>query len=550
MAEPLGPDFSTQWRSLMRLLRKRFWVILTFLTITVLVVAAGTWQQTPVYRATATVLIDLEAPSVLAVSTLRDDSTIGQQHYFTYDEYYRTQLEVIKSRAIAQRVFANLKLNERAPYAGTPDPITTLLGQVTVESVKATRLAQILAEDADPRQAARIANEFAIVFAEENLAKTTAAEAIALMKNEYLVLQSKEAELSKRYKEKHPAMLRLHQQMEQRAGAIEQEMKRQLHDERRLAEGGMGADDDSTKPLLERIKEGPGMGSLRPNNIQVQTLAQAPTRPAKPNKTLNLLLAVVLGLLGGIGMAVAQEQLDSSLKVPEDIEQDDHLVLLGYVPRIDGLPGKGRPKAQRRYQCVQLGPHSQAAEAYRALRTSLLYAAPQGNARTIVVTSPGTEEGKTTTVTNLGIALAQSGLKVLIVDADLRKGRLHEVFQLKQSPGLSEFLTGRASFEAIIQPTGIPGLSVVTTGSRAPNPADLLGLVSDAGLPHAGRRRVRSRAVGLPARDGRDGRGDPCGHDGVGGGRGAERENPTTGAAPLDRGLSGGAGEGPGRGTQ
>jgi capsular exopolysaccharide synthesis family protein len=148
---------------------------------------------------------------------------------------------------------------------------------------------------------------------------------------------------------------------------------------------------------------------------------------------------------------------------------------LGYVPRIDGLHAKSRNHAIERYQHMQGGPHSTAAEAYRALRTSLLYAAPEGNARAIVVTSPGMQEGKTTTVTNLGIALAQSGVKILLVDADLRKGRIHEVFHVERKPGLSEFLSGQASFDAVIKPTALGSLAVVTGGSTAPNPAELLG---------------------------------------------------------------------------
>jgi capsular exopolysaccharide synthesis family protein len=92
------------------------------------------------------------------------------------------------------------------------------------------------------------------------------------------------------------------------------------------------------------------------------------------------------------------------------------------------------------------------------------------------VTSPGSQEGKTTTTTNLGIALAQIGLKILLVDADLRKPRLHEVFQISQKPGLSEYLIGKASFEKIIQATEIPGVWVVTSGTLPKNPAELLGL--------------------------------------------------------------------------
>jgi len=491
MAEPLSAELSHQWRRFARVMRARIWTILTFLTITVLVVTAGTWLQLPIYRATATVLIDLESPNVLAVSRIEDKPTLGETNYWTYADYYKTQATIVTSRGIAGRVFANLTLHEQPWYVRPPsalarlfgyvkaDPIARLLKQVKVEPVRQTRLLKIHVEDRSPQQAAQIANEFAVLLAEENLAKAMAAETLTLMKNEYLKLQSKEAELSKRYLPKHPSMVRTRQEMKELTQAIEQEMKWQLHydDERLQTEDGVPVQKPS-RSLVERLKDSSTIGSLRPNNIRVQDPAQIPVRPVKPNKALNLLLALSLGLIGGVGVATALELLDSSVKMPEDVEQDERLVLLGSVPRIDGFNGfhaNAARTAQSRYQCVQVAPLCPSAESYRALRTSLLYAAPEGTARAVVVTSPGAEEGKSTTVTNLGIALAQGGLKVLVVDADLRKGLLHEAFQLKPSPGLSEFLVGQTSFEPVVQATGISGLSIVTCGAYPPNPAELLG---------------------------------------------------------------------------
>ena len=468
------PEVSQQWEAFGRLLRRRLWTILTFLTITVLVVAATTWTQVPIYRATATVFIDMETPNVLAVSSMGEQSVLGQANYLTYADYYRTQLEVLKSKALAEQVFANLKLSENAVYATSPSPISTLLSQVTVEPIRQTRLAKIHVVDQSPQQAARIANEFALALGEENLARAIATETLTLMKNKYIRLQYREADLAQRYKAKHPAMLRLRQEMEQLTQASEQEINRQLHSGQQQATGGDSA--VASKPLIDRVKESSMLGSLRPNNIRVQDLAHAPSKPLKPNKPLNLILALLLGLIGGLGIAVTQELLDNSVKTPEDIEQDHRLVLLGYVPKINGLrQAHSLDKSQTRQQPVQLDPGSMGAEAYRTLRTSLLYATPRGNSHAVVVTSPGTSEGKTTTVSHLGMTLAQSNLKVLLVDADMRRGRLHNVFQLKRTPGLSEFLTGQASLEEVIKPTGVAGLSVVASGAFPPNPAELLG---------------------------------------------------------------------------
>ncbi len=461
-------DFSEQSRRFVRLLQSRQWTILTFLSVMLLMVLVSTSLETPLYRASTTVLIDMETPNVVGVSTQsassRDDYTradIAQTNYMTYADYYRTQVATIRSRAIAERVFDNLKLGNLKQYARAKDPIRNLLNQVSVQPVKQTRLAQILVEDPNPKLAADIANEFGLVFAEQNLTKEATEESMTLMKNQYLKLQARESELSKRYKDKFPAMVRVHQQMEHLTRSIEREMKKQLQAETSRP--------DVSKSVVESLRRTSTIEGLRPNNIRVQDLAETPLKPYKPRVMLNLFLGVFFGLLGGFGTAVVQELLDNSLKLPEDIERDSRFVLLGHIPEVEEMgasPLDSSPEFT----------HSPGAEAYRSLRTNLLYTIPHGNARTLVVTSPGSEEGKTTTATQLGIALAQIGMRVLLIDADMRKPRLHQIFQLQQKPGLSEFLNSKAGLEKVIQPSGISNVWVITSGAIPPNPSELLGM--------------------------------------------------------------------------
>lgn len=477
MSEMRALDLSEQWYDFLRLLKSRRWTIMTFMAVTVFVVLVGTSLQPPVYRATAVVMIDIETPNVLTVSTSRDDSTVGQSHYLTYADYYRTQLEVITSRHVAQKVFRNLKLGERLRYAEAKDGVNMLQEQVSVEPIKQTRLVKIHVEDSDPKQSARIANEFAFVFVEENIARSATAEAMNLMKNEYLKLQSKEAELSKRYKAKFPEMVRVRQQMDKLARVVEGELEKQL-DANRLQDVTEAGD---SKSLVDRLRESSTMGGLRPSNVRVQDLAVVPMKRSKPNTLLNLLLSLFLGVLGGVGAAVIEEAFDSTLKVPKDIEEDGRFVLFGYIPRIIGNGTLTEEisllqDSRKRSQYVNLESDSEVAEAYRIIRTNLIYAAPQSDLNAMVVTSPGSGEGKTTIVSNLGIALAQIGLRVLLIDADLRKPCLHEMFECPKSPGLSEFLIDKASFKQVVHATEIPGLSVVTSGTRPPNPAELIGL--------------------------------------------------------------------------
>ena len=453
-SQPSG--FAQSWFEFLQVLQKRFWTIRLFVGITLGVVAVGTWLQTPLYRASASVLIDMETPSLLSVSTLRDDSTVAQTHYLTYADYYRTQLEIMSSRSLAERVFVNLQLAGKPEYARAEDPVGALLKRVEVEAIKQTRLAKIHVEDKDPATAARLANEFAAVFVLENLKKTSLAESMTLKKNEYLKLQAKEAELSKRYKDKHPALIRIRNEMEQMTRTLPQEL-------------------EDFRPLEERLQENALSGSLRPNNIRVQDLARPPLRPFRPRKLLNLLLGLFLGTVGGVGMALLQELADVSLQGPEDVEQAVKVALLGHVPRMTRVEGERGREFEAACRFAQVEGFSPAAEAYRTIRTTLLYATPMNGTRTVVFTSPGPGEGKTTTISNLAVAIARDGAKILLVDADLRKGRLHEVFKLPRGPGLSEYLTGQVSFQEVLRPTDVPGLSLVTCGNYPPYPAELVG---------------------------------------------------------------------------
>ncbi len=442
-------DLSGPWFELTQSVRKRWNLIRAVTVATVAVMVLGTWTQRPVYRAMASVLIDMETPSVLAVSAARDDSTVTQTSYLAYADYYRTQLEVMSSRAMAEKVFHNLELKERPRYRGAKDPVGALMRQVRIEPVKQTRLAKIHVEDNDPKQAARVANELAVVYTFENLSRASSTEAMILAKTEYLELQRKEAELSKRYKERHPAIVRVHKEMEQLGKTIER---------------GVEPSDVSGEAI-----------HLRPNNIRIQDMAQVPTRPVRPKRALSLLLGLAFGLMAGTGLAIAMEMVDTSLKTPDDLAAGLNVPLLGYVPRIDGVQASPVREFEEHARFAGVEAFSPAAESYRSIRTNLQFAAPAEKIRTIVFTSPGPGEGKTTTLANLGVAMARGGQRILLVDADMRRGQMHEIFKRPQSPGLSELLGGQASLGEIIQKTEVPGLSLISCGKHPPYPAEMLG---------------------------------------------------------------------------
>jgi non-specific protein-tyrosine kinase len=210
-----------------------------------------------------------------------------------------------------------------------------------------------------------------------------------------------------------------------------------------------------------------------PSNLQVGQIVQEatlPTRPSSPNYPQNALLGAFFGLALGIGLAFLRERLDDRLRGRSDLEVRLEAPVLAVIPRV--------AKWRKRADVVTISisePKSAAAEAYRTLRTSVLFAAAQQKAKVLLITGPHPGEGKTSTVANLGIVLAQSGKRVIIVSTDLRKPRLHKFFGAANDRGVTTILSGVTGWRAAIQSTGVPSLRVVASGPTPGNPTELLG---------------------------------------------------------------------------
>ena len=225
---------------------------------------------------------------------------------------------------------------------------------------------------------------------------------------------------------------------------------------------------DSSKTLyeglLQRYKEIGVAGGVGTNNISLIDDAVLPERPRTPRVALNLALGLVLGILFGVGTAIAIDYFDDRFKVPEDVEKTLGLAVLGIIPKVEGTD----------VDQILNDPKAAIAEAYRSLRTSIQFATSTGTPRSVYITSTKRAEGKSTTAVALADKFTQLGLRVLLIDADMRKPSLHKKLVLSNESGLSNYLVGVLTISEAVQRTGNDKLYVMTTGPLPPNPAELL----------------------------------------------------------------------------
>jgi capsular exopolysaccharide synthesis family protein len=203
--------------------------------------------------------------------------------------------------------------------------------------------------------------------------------------------------------------------------------------------------------------------------IQVFDDASLPGAPIRPVRNVVLFQGLIVGLLLGCGAALARDWTDQSLRSADDVTEAVGCPLLGSVPH---MSGPANPLAQGRK--VDLEPASDVAETYRTIRTGVFFGTPERESRTILVTSPAPGDGKSTLASNLAIAMAQTGKRVLLVDADFRRPVQHRIHGCRPGVGLSSVLAGHETLEKAIQPSGVPGLDVLPVGPVPSNPSEVL----------------------------------------------------------------------------
>ena len=321
------------------------------------------------------------------------------------------------------------------------------------------------------------------------------------LKANYIALSGEYSKLSQKYGPEHPNMVRLSSEMQGVRGKIAQEVRKiaqSIETESRLASDkekailaametkkkealdlnqkqikydALKREVDITRSLFEsllkRAKEAAVTEGLNVTNIVVVDPARVPETPVKPKKAQNILLALITGLTLGIGLAFFFEYLDNTIKTPDEVERYLKIPLLGVV----GSFPTDSTDPKEKEMITHLEPQSTIAEAFRTIRTNLLFSSPDIEKKVLLVTSVLPLEGKTVLASNLAITFAKMGKNVLLIDADLRRPRIHTVFDLERGKGLSALLVGG---ESTIKNTDIPSLKVITSGALPPNPAELL----------------------------------------------------------------------------
>lgn len=214
------------------------------------------------------------------------------------------------------------------------------------------------------------------------------------------------------------------------------------------------------------------------NNVRIHELAQIPSRPVRPDLRINLALAGAIGLLIGLGLAFLVEQLDNSVKTRDEVERLTGVPCLGMVPSIPGPRKRGRRSKdvtlkQRDFYVFE-NPKSVISEAIATIRTNLLFIDSTKTIRTLLVTSGGPWEGKSTVSIALSVTFARNGTRTLLIDTDMRRPRLHRTFGMEADVGLSSLLLGTAKIEESVRGTSVPGLDILPCGPVPPNPSELL----------------------------------------------------------------------------
>jgi tyrosine-protein kinase Etk/Wzc len=446
-----------------------------------------------------------------------------------------TYLEVAHSTNVATRAAASSNLRQQAEYSGfqsDEEAVAAAKTRVSTSTVKLSNLLVIKAQSRDPQFSAKLADAWGQGFIAANVDFTRSGAAskrqfiegqLALfkehliqgeevqrhlavsqkslsslsnngnnargeydpvinLKSQVMSLEIDRATLASRYSADHPALREIEAKIKEAQAQLNREMaslpKNEM-DYLRVSRD-VKVDESVYNMLLEKLQEARIAENVDDSGIVVVDKAQIPRQRLAPRRSRIVLMSLLLSMLASLGVAFVLERLLDQVGGEEELKRLAGLPVLGLIP--DWRVEQALPSSTVRHDpsyliFAQNFQHSHYAESFKSLRTNLSFTDVEKDLKVLSVLSPGREEGKTLTNSNLALALAMAGKKVCLVDADLRKPSVHKAFGVKVGPkkGLPLLLSGQASAAGMLQKGPVPGLKLLPCGVHAPNPAELMG---------------------------------------------------------------------------
>ncbi|MBK9711895.1 MAG: polysaccharide biosynthesis tyrosine autokinase [Kouleothrix sp.] len=417
------------------LLWRWLWLILLGAVLGGAAAFGVSWQTTPVYESSTTLLI-----SQARASSASPDYTA----LLTSERLAKTYAELLRKRPVLDAVIAGLQLSTDAE---------TLAAHVRTSAVRDTQLLVLTVDATSPQRAADIANQIVDVFGQQNRDLQTGryAESERILDQELAKLQVDIDKSQAGLDALTPPLGAAAQAEQARLQALQAQQK------------------DSYTSLLKSLQEIRLAEVQTTDSVNVVESAKAELTPARPRTIVNTLLGAIVGLMLALGVVLLVEYLDDTVKSSEDVAGLIDTMTLSTIAQIGG-----KEPYQKLVTITE--PRAAIAEAYRMLRVNVDFASIDRPVQTLLVTSSGPEEGKSTTAANLAIAIAQAGKRVILVDADLRRPTLHKIFRLPAERGVTTaLLQSGTPLESHLARTGIRNLTLMPSGPLPPNPSELLG---------------------------------------------------------------------------
>jgi capsular exopolysaccharide synthesis family protein len=433
--ETTGTRVATlELRDYFRILWVRKWTILIVLVLVVGGVMYLSYQQTPIYESRVRLVVPQSTGLVLGAPVARTGDL-------------ETEAEIAGSPVVAKQVATQL------PWAHNIAP-AQLVNDIDIAPLKNTSILLFVAHNPDPKRAADLAHYFATTYVE-------------LHKEQSLVPFTEQLQLAESQRTSDNQAL-------DQIGPFRAGEPSAVTDQRNRLTADLAAQQSQIDQLNQSI------GNIKQSSADaIIEDASIPTSPVRPNHLRDGLLGAIVGLVLGFGAAFLRDYVDDSLRGVEDVERQTGATLIGVIPHVSAAYLEGKSKkdfnGKRNYLVADAEPKAPATEAYRTLRTNLMFMSATGPLRTLLITSPLQGEGKTTTAANLAVVMAQAGQRVLLIGGDLRRPAVHQFFGLSNRLGLSSVLSGQVELTDAVWDPGTPGLRVMTGGPVPPNPAELLG---------------------------------------------------------------------------